>query len=156
MKNLLYYFLMIFLIVILFTGCNNLDMLNFRSKKPNNFYYTNMLLKNLSQEKNPKCIMIETNFHKEKQLDTNDIKDITEMFTSLDEKNFITVPKNLPGKPAYKIIISFKNEKLLINIYNEKYISVYPWDGIYSEDYISTSKIPISLNLYNLGNYIFK
>lgn len=156
MKKIFYLPTTLIIIAILFTGCNNLNILNFQSKKPNNFYYTEMLLKNLSEEKNPKCIIVETNFHKEKQLENDMINDITIMFKSLNKKNFITVPKSLPKKPAYKILLIFKKEKLLINIYNSKYISVYPWDGVYSMDYISTGNIPISLNLYNLGNYIFK
>lgn len=156
MKKLLCYFSTILSIIILFTGCNNLDLLNFKSQKPSTFYYTNILLKDLSREKSPKCIIIETNFHKGKQLDASSINDLTSMFKSLNEKDFIKVPKNLPDKPAYKMIISFKQEKMLINIYSANYISVYPWDGVYPEDYISTGKIPISLNLYNLGNYIFK
>ncbi|WP_416176313.1 DUF4883 family protein [Clostridium sp.] len=157
MKKILLYATIIFTIFILLTGCtNNLNLLNLNSKKPNTFYYTAKLLKYINQEKPSKCIMSETNFHKEKQLDAKTVEDIKTMFKSLDEKNFIESVKNLPSKPKYKIILTFKEEKLLINVYNENYISVYPWDGIYSMDYIDTSKIPVSLNLYNLGNYVFK
>ncbi|MBP2032033.1 hypothetical protein J2Z42_000698 [Clostridium algifaecis] len=147
----------IFIIIFLFTGCTDyLNIIPLNSKKPNNFYYTEVLLKNLTSKKPEKCTIIETNFHKEKQLDSTNISDITKMLKSLDDTNFINIPKDLPAKPTYKIIFSFHDQKLLINIYNEKYISVYPWDGDYNMDYISVSKIPISLNLYNLGNYIFK
>jgi hypothetical protein len=89
-------------------------------------------------------------------LDADTITDIATMFKSLNGKNFISRPNKLPAKPAYKILLIFKQQKLLVNVYNQQYISVYPWDGEYPMDYIITSKIPISLNLYNLGNYMFK
>lgn len=147
----------IFIIVFLFTGCTNYsNIVELNHKKPNNFYYTEILLKNLTSEKAEKCTIVETNFHKEKQLNNGNISDITKMLQSLDNKDFISVPKDLPAKPIYKIIFSFHDQKLLINIYNEKYISVYPWDGNYKMDYISVSKIPLSLNPCNLGNYVFK
>jgi hypothetical protein len=158
MKKLVVFFTLIIAVFILFTGCtNNLNLLEYNSKKQNKFYYTNILVKKLKQEMPSKCIITETNFHKEKPLDKETIKDVKDMFESLNQKNFINTPKNISNKkPFYKIIIEFKQEKFLVNIYSSTLVSVYPWDGIYSMDYIDTSKIPISLNLYSLGKYIFK
>ena len=64
MKKILY-----ILITIIFSftiyGCN----LNLPShKKPYNFYYTNLLAKNLTLESKYECRILDTNFYKEQYL----------------------------------------------------------------------------------------
>jgi hypothetical protein len=125
-------------------------------KKPNNFYYTNLLAKNLTLSIPQKCTIEESNFHDKEYLQEKNISDIKSMLKLLKKNNFINRPKDLPGKTAYKITFTFNEEKLIINVYNEKYLSIYPWDGDYPMDYIDMSRVPISLNLYYLGKYIFK
>lgn len=128
----------------------------FNPKKPNNFYYTNLLAKNLTLSSPSKCTMEENNFHDEINLNKDTIADIKNMLSYLKKKNFIVEPKSLPEKSAYRITFTFNKEKLLIDIYNEKYACIYPWDGKYPMDYIDISDIPASLNLYYLGKYLFK
>lgn len=125
-------------------------------KKPNNFYYTNLLAKNLTLSSPAKCTIEETNFHDEINLDKDNIKDIKNMLSSLKKKNFINKPKNMPQKCAYRIIFTFDKDKLLIDVYDEKYLCIYPWDGEYATDYINVNDIPVSLNPYYLGKYLFK
>lgn len=134
-----------------FTSCNY--SLN---KKPNNFYYTNLLAQNLTLASPKKCIIEECNFHDEEELGEKSISDIKNMLKVLKKNNFMNRPKDLPAKISYKITFTFNKEKLLINVYNEKYLSIYPWDGNYPMDYINMDKVPISLNPYYLGKYIFK
>ena len=50
---------------------------------------------------------------------------------------------------------TFKNSKYVINIYNDKYAVVFPWDGKYPMDYINMSKVPIAYNLDGICNYIY-
>lgn len=127
----------------------------FTTKKPNNFYYTNLLAKNLTLSSYLKCIIEENNFHKETELKDENITDIKNMLNYLSKTSFIDKPKDLPQKPAYIIYFTFNKEKLVINVYNEKYLSIYPWDGNYPMDYVDITKVPVSLNLYYLGKYIF-
>ncbi|MFL0196509.1 DUF4883 family protein [Clostridium sp. WILCCON 0269] len=150
-------FLLFLMAVALLLGFNyKLDNTIFTQKKPNNFYYTNLLAKNLTLSSPVKCTIEENNFHDEMNLNKDNIKDIKNMLSTLNKKNFIAKPKNLPKKSAYRISFTFNKEKLLIDVYNEKYLSIYPWDGDYPMDYLDTSNIPASLNLYYLGKYIFK
>lgn len=157
MRKLLSSFFIILICSFMLMGCVKeipLDLLN--KNKPNNFYYTNILAKNITLEKNYKCIVMESNFFKEKEL-SNENKIIIENFLKLlNKKNFTNKPKDLPKNPTYKIFFKFKDSKYIINIYNEKYISVYPFDGKYPMDYIYIYDIPAAYNLLNLCNYIFK
>lgn len=157
MKKLFPLLSTILIIIFSFIACNyKLDNTILSYKKPNNFYYTNLLAQNLALSSPKKCIIEESNFHDETDLKEKNISDIKSMLKILKKNNFIDRPKDLPNKTAYKITFTFNKEKLIINVYNEKYLSIYPWDGNYPMDYIDMSKIPISLNLYYLGKYIFK
>ncbi|MBC2396481.1 DUF4883 family protein [Clostridium tetanomorphum] len=147
------YFIIISLIIVsfIFSSCSNISI---KKAKKNNFYYTNMLAKTIYTEQNYKCNIVDTNFYKGIDLSSDNFNIIKNFISSLDTKYFISVPKDLPDKPPYKMLLTFKKEKFVINIYNEKYISIHPWDGYYEMDYIDMSKIPSSYNLFNLCNYI--
>ena len=56
----------------------------------------------------------------------------------------------------YKIIIEFSNSKYVINAYNDKLITIHPWDGVYPEDIISMEGVPDYYNLYKYCEYIKK
>lgn len=147
--------LTIFLCFIL-SGCNLVIPIDtLKGKKPNNFYYTNLLAKNLALEKNYKCTVLETNFYKGKEFNEEDRKLLENFFKLLNKNNFINKPKDLKEKPLYKIFFTFKKSKYIINIYNEKYISVQPFDGDYTMDYIDIQNIPEAYNLYNLSKFMF-
>lgn len=156
MKKILLFLGTLIIITTLFIGCNyNLNSISFNKTKPNNFYYTNILAKNLTLESTCKAIILNTNFYREKELEKESIDSIRNLLKSFNKNNFIPKPKDLPDKPSYKIYLTFSKEKLIINVYNEKYISIYPWDGSYPMDYIDMSSTPVSLNLFSLCKYIF-
>jgi hypothetical protein len=125
-------------------------------KKPNNFYYTNLLANSLISNSNIKVTMYELNLHKEKETNADDLDSIVTFFKALSPKNFINKPSDLPQKPKYKIFIAIDNQKHTINVYNEKYITIHPWDGIYSEDYIDISNINARYNIYELCKYFYR
>ncbi|GAA0746010.1 DUF4883 family protein [Clostridium oceanicum] len=155
MKKTTYYLSIIFIILLTFTGCSTklpLDMIN--KNKPNNFYYTNLLSKNISLEASFKCNLFETNLSKEKELSKKDIEPVKTFMKLLRKPNFIKKPSNLNKKPEYKILFEFKKDKYIINVYNDKYVSIYPYDGKYAMDYISMKNIPPAYNLYNFAKYI--
>lgn len=156
MKKILISLCTLFIISILLVGCNyNFSNISFNKTKPNNFYYTNILAKNLTLESSVKCVILDTNFYKEKELSKENLDTIKSMLKTLNKNNFVSKPKDIPEKPIYKMFFTFNKEKLVINVYSEKYLSVYPWDGNYSMDYIDMSSLPISLNLYNLCKFTF-
>ena len=138
------------LLPILLLGCN----ISFNGKKSNNFYYTNLLAKDLTLETFYKCSVIDSNYYKEKLLSKEDAATIKNFTKALSKSTFIERPKDLPLKPMYKLIIVFSKDKYVINVYNEKFVSIFPWDGSYSMDYIDMSKIQFSYNLFGLCKYI--
>ncbi|MCM8710352.1 DUF4883 family protein [Clostridium sp. SYSU_GA19001] len=160
-KKLLNIFIFLIIPVIL-TGCTvkigsyTINNFTLTRKKPNNLYYTNNLVKNLTFETTFKVNALDTNFYKEKELSKEDIDTIKNFTKALKKTNFIEKPKELPEKASYKLYFTFNKDKYVINIYNERYISVYPWDGTYSMDYIDMTGIQPLYNLFNLCEYLYK
>lgn len=160
MKKRFLYIIIVLSIPFILAGCSikvgNYSINNFTvtKNKPNNYYYTNSLAKNLTLESNFKVKLLDTNFYKEKELTKDDIDIIKNFAKSLKKSNFIDKPKELPNKPLYKFFLTFNNEKYVINVYNEKYISVYPWDGSYSMDYVDMDGIQTLYNLFGLCKFL--
>jgi hypothetical protein len=125
-------------------------------KKPNNFYYTNLTANSLIKDSSIKGSLYELNLHKEKELNKEGFDSVITFFKALSSKNFINKPSDLPQKPEFKMYLSSKDQKFVINIYNEKYITIHPWDGVYSEDYIDISNINARYNLYELCKYFYR
>ncbi|MCY6370792.1 DUF4883 family protein [Clostridium ganghwense] len=126
-------------------------------KKPSNFYYTNLLAKNISLCNKYDALVLDTNFYKTEDLSSEDIIIIKSFLSELRKPNFIQKPISLPKKPLYKIFLTFykTNEKYVINIYSNEYISIQPWDGEFTMDYITMTEIPLRYNLYNLSKHAF-
>ncbi len=136
-------------------GCNyKLDKKIFTKNKPNNYYYTNLLMKDLSLEAPVELYALYMNFYRKKDFSKEDLYTFAEFFNSLNNDSFIEKPEALPEKPMYKIFLTFSKSKYAINIYNENFISIYPWDGSYNMDYIDTSKMYKAYNLYGLCKYL--
>lgn len=126
-------------------------------KKPYDFYYTNLLAKNLTVPKHATVKALNINFYKTKELSEDDIEAINDFMKNISQNSFTKKPIDLPENPEYKLFFTFNNkEKYVINVYNSKYISVFPWDGDFSMDYANMSNVPIRYNIYNLCEYIFK
>ena len=153
MNKRLSYLITFIIISILFTGCNFNFQLN--NKKPNNYYYTNLLAESISTEVSYKCTAINTSFYNEIEISQNDKTTLNSLFKKLSSKNFISKPSNLPSKPKYRLVFIFKDAKYLMDIYNENIISIYPWDGELEKDYIDMNGIPISYNINGLCDYLF-
>lgn len=146
--------LIIFLIisVICFSSCSNTSKL-FNKDKPSLNYYTEKLIEELSLEK-PKSIKV---FYKEyfNEFTFPEIEctDILSFINILNDSNFIEKPADLPDSYKYKIYLEFKDVKYAITVFDEKYISIYKWDGSYEVDFANMSNIPIQLNLYSICKY---
>lgn len=146
----LIYIVIIIVIGLNFTGCTS----PLKREKPYNFYYTNLLTRDVKLENSFLGIVLDTNFYKEKTLTKDQNTTAKNFILNLHRNNFVTKPKDLPAKPPYKIYFTFKTDKYVIEVYNEKYVSVYPWDGSYPKDYINMDGMPISYNLYALCKYV--
>jgi len=126
-------------------------------KKPNNYYYTNLLAKNLTLNKNYEIKVLDNNFYKVEDISEENIKVLLSFINELKKQNFIAKPQTLTVKPKYKFFIKFleNNDKFVVNVYDTKYVSIHPWDGNYLMDYITMENIPIRYNLYSLGKNTF-
>ena len=126
-------------------------------KKPNNYYYTNLLAKNLTLNKNYEIKVLDNNFYKVEDISEENIKVLLSFINELKKQNFIAKPQTLTVKPKYKFFIKFleNNDKFVVNVYDTKYVSIHPWDGDYLMDYITMENIPIRYNLYSLGKNTF-
>lgn len=132
-------------------------------KKPAKNYYSENIINNFANSSIKKCILLETNIHSQKSLSSGDINTINKFFNTTDIKYFVDTTSKTPAvlsrKPCYKIFLYFnckENNRYVINVYDSKTISVYPWDGKYDLDYIDMSNTYPSLNLYNLCKSITK
>lgn len=152
-----WFILLGFLIGIIFYGCST-GAPNFPSsgKKPSNSHYTNLLVKAINTDASCSVKIYETNLHKEKDLTKDGIESLRNFFKLLSSSNFIKAPSDIPQKPQYKIFVSIGCEKHVINVYSEKVISIYPWDGSYEMDFIDMSGIYTSYNLHGLCRHFFK
>ena len=122
--------------------------------KPSNYYYTKLLMADLSIDPPSELYALFMNFYKKKDFSKEDRSTLVNFLNSLKNDSFIDKPANLPSKPLYKIFLTFSKSKYIINIYNERYISIYPWDGDFRMDYIDTSKMYKAYNLYGLCKYL--
>lgn len=147
----------IFLVLILIGGIVLSVNLYLNRKKPNNYYYTNLLAKNLTLSENYEVRVLDTNFYKIEYLTEEDVAIVNNFIKELRKPNFISKPVFLEEKPKYKIFFTFPSskEKYIINVYDNEYISVYPWDGEFTMDYISMKNVVPRYNLYSLGKNSF-
>lgn len=159
MKKYLYIFTLIILLVIA-SGCNiNYNEYPSFETKPGYNFYTNSLTSLLSREDDFQVMLLETNYSTELDVDTIGKDTLKDFFTSLSENSFITdktILMDLPKIPIYKLYINTEDEKYVINIFSEDIVTIHPWDGLFSEDYINMVHSPKAYNLYGLCSYLLK
>jgi hypothetical protein len=155
LKKFFVYLYTFLIFAVPLTGCN-LDMTKivYNKEKPFAFYYTNEVAKHISLEGSYKAVIFETNLYKEKEIPSEDKPTIQNFLKNLKEKNFIKKPTDLPQKPVYKLYLSFSKDKYIMNVYSDKYVSVYPWDGNFEMDYIDMTGTHTSDNIFYLCSYI--
>lgn len=154
MKNKLL-ILFIIISVICFGGCSNAREI-FDKSKPSLNYYTENLNKTISAEKPKDIKVFYKEFFEEFTFPTPEKADIMNFINILNEENFVEKPEDLPDSYKYKVYLDFTDCKYALTIFNEKYISIYNWDGKYEVDYIDMSDIPLQLNLYGICKFFTK
>lgn len=150
-RKVIIIFLLVFTLIN-FTGCSMISKIS-HDEKPTNYYYTNGLLTFYKNEVPQSMVVFYADLYKEKTLDKANYVDMDNFLNSLKTENFVERPSNLPEVPLYKIYIEFEKIKYVLNVYNEKYVSIYPWDGKYDMDFVDMSTIPIAYNLYGVCKF---
>lgn len=141
--------ILILFFLFLLSGCSS----SFNDKKPSTSYYTNLLEAALAAEPKSNIVLLDLNFYKERPLQGEEVTFVKNFFKYLNKQSFIQKPADLPQNPLYKYFFTFTETKYVINVYNDKYLSIYPWDGNYLEDYVSMDGVVKAYNLYNLCKY---
>ncbi|MFA9397775.1 MAG: DUF4883 family protein [Clostridiaceae bacterium] len=122
--------------------------------KPEYDYYTISIKDNIKLEQ-PKIKILDTNYYKNEYLDQDSMNKVLDFLNALSENNYVDKDLIKDKKPVFRLYMEFSEDSYVINIYDENYISIFPNDGDYDEDYISMNKIYKSLNLFYLcKNYI--
>ncbi|WP_270851198.1 DUF4883 family protein [Clostridium tertium] len=144
------------LIIFLFTGCNFNKSQYIRPKsKPSNNYYTNEIQEKLNNKESYTIKIFDLNVYKYYSVNEDEHSILPEFIESLNNENYgAEIEKELTHE--YKLIIEFSNAKYIINAYNDKLISIHPWDGVYEEDIISMEGVSDYYNLYKFCEYIKK
>ncbi len=155
MKKLISFTLVI-IFTYLFTSCTfNESQYISPSSKPKVDYYISEIKDRIDKKDEYTIKIFDLNLYKYYEVDKKEHSIIPEFIDALNKDNYNTELQD--GLiPDYKIIIEFSNDKYVINAYNDKLISIYPWDGVYKEDIISMEGISDYYNLYKYCEYIKK
>jgi len=139
-------------ILITCTGCTNIKS-KINEDKPQSNYYSQELIKSINHS-NPKRISV---FYKEFfdkfEFPSAESEDVISFINLLEESYFIEKPEDLPDTYKYKVYLEFEDEKYVITVFSEKYISIYNWDGKYKVDYVNITEVPLSYNIYGICKY---
>lgn len=149
-------FILAIAIAYLFTSCNFNESQYIRpNAKPKVNYYTDEIRDRINRNEEYTIKIFDLNIYKYYEVDKQEHSIIPEFIDALNNENYgVEIEDDLT--PEYKIIIEFSNKKYIINTYNEKLISVYPWDGVYPEDNISMEGVSDYYNLFKYCQYIKK
>lgn len=147
-------FIIITLLIFSLQGCvfDNPRYINFKSK-PNDYYYSNIIYKNLKNDEPFSLTVFDADFYKYYTVDEEDKDIILSFFESLNNDNYLN-ELDMKTSPKYELSIEFSNEKYIINIYDETSITLYPWDGTLPEDKISMKGVSKYNNLYSFCSYV--
>lgn len=149
-------FIVVITISYLFTSCAFNESQYIRpSAKPAPNYYTNEIKDKINKNEEYIIKVFDLNIYKYYEVNKKEHSIIPEFIDALNNESYgIEIEDGLTAE--YKIIIEFSNSKYIINAYNDKLISVHPWDGVYPEDKVSMEGIPDYYNLYKYCEYIKK
>ncbi|SDO77481.1 DUF4883 family protein [Clostridium gasigenes] len=149
--------ILILMIICIIPGCTvtqNPEYISLKTK-PNTHFYTGEIYSKLSKDEPYTLKIFDMNVYKYFNVNTREHSIVLEFIENLKDPNFnIEIDSKL--EPRYKLIIEFKDSKYVINAYNEKELSVYPWDGTFPEDTISMEDVPDYYNIYKFCEFITK
>lgn len=151
-------FFIIILAVCFLQGCNMLDdpkYIHFSTKSGPSFYTNEVYSKILSNEDFTMVLFI-NNLYKDIPIDSSENEVIKNFIFSVPEDNF--KDEDIPSETEpYELRLEFDDgSKYIINVYDEKTVALFPWDGNFKEDVISMEKVPIHYNLYDFCTHIEK
>ena len=88
--------------------------------------------------------MFDTDVSKNTTIDEEEQVIIENFLSSLTSSNYLKKSDDILNKEAFHLIIKF----------NENLVTIYPWDGVFSEDIITSDNVPLRYNLYDFCTHI--
>lgn len=139
---------------VLFLGCNTINISPYN--KPSLNYYTYKLSELISND-SFEIHILDRNIYKNISVNTEDISTLNDLLKNLKDDNYISEkPTDLPSKPLYTLFITTKKGKMLLDVYGDDLIAIYPWDGKYEKDYLSLKEIPNAFKMEQFCQYVFE
>ena len=145
-------------LTMFFTGCVFEDpkYINLRNK-PNLYSYSNEVYIKIKNNEEFTIKVFDYNLYKYYDVPTSDNDVILSFFQSLTNDNYKDeIPEDITS-PCYKLIIEFNNReksKYIIDVYNNNFVTLFPWDGNFPKDKITMDDVPKYDNLYDFCIYI--
>ncbi|MBE6050337.1 MAG: hypothetical protein E7214_06670 [Clostridium sp.] len=149
--------LCILLLIFLLQGCAFDDPKYLHLSEKNDIsLYTKEIKSKLKNKEIFSLELFDTNLYKNIDISTDENDILDNFIISLTNEDFRA--EELPtDKEPFQIRVTFKDgSKFIIKVFNDKLISINPWDGNYKEDIISMEGLPIHYNLYDFCKHIQK
>ena len=147
--------LIILLCIFLLPGCAFDDPKYLHLSEKNDIaLYTKELKTKLQNKEIFSLELFDTNLYKDISISNEENSILNNFVTSLSTENF--KEEDIPAdREPFQIRVTFKDgSKFIIKVFNDKIISINPWDGNYKEDIISMEGLPIHYNLYDFCKHI--
>lgn len=154
MRRLFATFISLILILSL-NGCSvNFSKYIRPGSKPNSRYYTNEIMEKINEKKSYTIKIFDLDLYRYYTVSEKEHSILPEFINSLNADKFEASIDT--DKPKFKVIVEFSDSKYIINTYNDKLISIHPWDGIYNMDTVSIDGVSDYYNIYKFCEYIKK
>lgn len=155
MKKIL--FTILIFMTMLFQGCSikSYQYINLRSK-PSINYYTSQLKKDLDKAEDFSLSVFDLNFYKNVQVGEEDKKAFKNFLKSIKDDNFINETIEKDKKCLYRVFVNIDDDKYLLKVYADYYITLSPWDGSFNEDVINEASLPLGYKLDTFCKYILE
>lgn len=142
------------ILVTLLSGCTLENPFN--REKPNSNYYT-YELSNLISDNSFEIHVLDRNVYRNIAVTSEDLSILDDLLKNIKDNNYLLEkPDDLPDKPIYTLFITAEKEKMVLDVYGDNLISIYPWDGRYEKDYLTLEDIPNSFKMEQFCEYIFE
>ena len=148
-------FIILILLISLLPSCtfNDPKYLNLK-EKPNIYYYSNEVYKNLKKDKKFTLKVFDVNYYQEYIVSPEDYDILLSFLESLNMDNYNNDIDISEKTIAYKLIVEFEDSKYLFNAYDNNTVTLFPWDGNLEEDMITMTDVSEHNNIYSFCLYV--
>ena len=148
-------FTLLILLISLLPSCafNDPKYLNLK-EKPNIYYYSNEVYKNLKNDKKFTLKVFDVNYYQEYIVSPDDYDILLSFFESLNANNYNPDIDSKDKSINYKLIVEFEDSKYIFNAYDNNVVTLFPWDGNFPEDIITMDGVSEHNNIYSFCIYV--